>query len=172
MNHRRLIALIALNLLFLCALPVLRASETKPEATIAKIRTALLDPNFTPDGIEKMLTETLNAALAILPQKEYTADVTSKVDFVKASFAEKHLFSDKIRQDLGVAYRLVADGAAWQLPEEIKSAPAGDAGIKTATQACARYLEKALAEMKAGNNEAAVRHLFSFVLMVVTPIRA
>jgi len=44
--------------------------------------------------------------------------------------------------------------------------------MKRATEACRRYLEAALAEMKAGNNEKAVRHLLDFVLVVVTPIEA
>ena len=173
MNHRRPIALIALSLLFLSALPVLRASESKPEATIAKIRAYILDPNFKPDGIDKVLIEALDASLIILPGKDYAAEYKTKIEWVKSSFAEKNLFSDKIRQYLGLAYKLVANGAAWQLPEELKSPYSGqNASLEMAMKICGRFLDSALAEMKAGNNEKAVRHILGFVIMVITPVEA
>jgi hypothetical protein len=172
MKALRLIILLSLGLFLITAVPALRASETGPEATVVKARAYILDPNFSPDGIEKVLVEVLDASLAILPQKDYAPEFKSRIDWVKASFAEKHLFSDKIRQYLGLAYKLVANGTSWQLPEELKSISSSQDGMKAAIKVCARFLESAAAEMKAGNNEKAVRHILDFVIMVVTPVEA
>jgi len=172
MKTHRSIILLALGLLFFSAGQGLQASETGPEATVIKARAYLLDPNFRPDGIEKVLVEVLDASLAILPQKDYASEYKSRIEWVKASFAEKHLFSDKIRQYLGLAYKLVANGTSWQLPEELKSVSSSQEGMNAAIKVCARFLESALSEMKAGNNEQAVRHILDFVIMVVTPVEA
>jgi len=173
MNHRKMTALIPLGLLFLSALPVLRASETGPEATIAKIRANILDPSFTPDGIDKVLIEALDASLAILPDKDFAAEYEAKIGWVKSQFAESHMFSEKIRQYLGLAYKLVANGAVWQLPEELKAPYSGQkASVEMAIKICGRLLDSALAEMKAGNNEKAIGHILGFVIIVVTPIEA
>jgi len=173
MNHRKLIPLIALGVFFLSALPFLRASETKPEATIAKIRANILDPNFTPDGIDKVLIEALDASLAILPDKDFATEYKTKIGWVKSKFADKFMFSEKIRQYLGLAYKLVANGTAWQLPEELKSPYTGEKGsLEMAKKICGRLLDSALAEMKAGNNEKAIGYILGFVIIVVTPIEA
>lgn len=172
MKHRYLIALISLGMLMLSG-QALPGAETKPESLISKARASILDPSFTPDGIEKVLVEVLDASLMILPEKEYAAEFRTKIDWVKNSFVEKQLFSEKIRQYLGLAYQLVASGAAWQLPEELRPPYQGQKKVTdTALAVCARYLENALAEMKAGRNETAVRNLIGFVLMIVTPIEA
>jgi len=172
MKTHRSIILLGLGLLLCAAVPALRASESGPEATITKARAYILDPNFSPDGIDKVLVEVLDASLAILPQKEYAAEYKSRIEWVKGAFAEKHLFSDKIRQYLGLSYKLVANGTAWQLPEELESPSSAREGMNAAIKVCARFLESALSEMKAGNNEQAVRHILDFVIMVVTPVEA
>jgi len=172
MKTHRSIILLALGLLFFSAGPALRASETGPEATITKARAYILDPNLKPDGIDQVLVEVLDASLAILPQKDYAPEYKSRIEWVKASFAEKHLFSDKIRQYLGLSYKLVANGTSWQLPEELKSVSSSQDGMNAAVKVCARFLESALAELKAGNNEKAVRHILDFVILVITPVEA
>ncbi len=164
--------LLGLGILCLAAVPFLLASETSPEATIAKVRAYILDPGFEPSGIDMALAEVLDVSLAILPQKEYAADFRSKIERVKASFAGKHLFSDKNRQYLGLSYKLVANGAAWQLPDELRSPASSQEGIKAAIRVGARFLEDALKAMKAGDNEKAVRCILDFVILVVTPIQA
>ena len=172
MKTHRSIILLSLGLLCILTAPALRASETGPEATITKARAYILDPNFSPRGIEQVLVEVLDVSLAILPQKDYASEYKSRIEWVKASFADKHLFSDKTRQYLGLAYKLVANGTAWQLPEELKSVSSSQDGMNAAIRVCARFLESAAAEMKAGNNEKAVRHILDFVIMVVTPVEA
>ena len=172
MKNPVLIAAVAAAVL-LTASPLLRGSETGPEATVAKIRDRILAPDFKPDGIEKDLIEILNVSLAILPEKEYAEEFRSKIAWVKDSFADEHLFADKIRQYLGIAYALVSDGTSWRLPEELQRPYPGEpASIKRATAVCGRLLESALAEMKAGNNEKAAGCLIGFVLLVITPIEA
>ena len=172
MKTLRSIILLGLGLMLCAAVPALRAAETGPEATVIKARGYILDPNLRPDGIDQVLVEVLDASLAILPAKDYAAEYKSRIEWVKASFAEKHLFSDKIRQYLGLAYKLVANGTSWQLPEELKSPSSSQEGMKAAIKVCARFLKSALSEMKAGNNEKAVRHILDFVIMAVTPVEA
>jgi len=165
-------AIFATALLLLSAVPILRASETKPEEIVAKTRATILDPNFKPDGIDKILVEILDVTLTILPKKDYDADFRTRIEWVKGSFAEKQMFSEKIRQYLGLSYKLVSGGASWQVPESLNNNVGDKAGVDDAIKVCARSLESALAEMNAGRNEEAVRELLSFILIIVTPIRA
>lgn len=163
----------ALIVVLLSVSPFLRGSETDPEATVAKVRDRILAPDFAPHGIEKNLIEILDVSLAILPEKEYAAEFRSKIAWVKDSFANQHMFSDKLRQYLGIAYALVSNGTSWALPEELQPPyPGEQAAIRRATAACGRLLDFALAEMKAGNNEKAIGRLIGFILLVVTPIEA
>jgi len=172
MKTIRLTVILGLGLLFLWPATVLRALESDPEATISKIKVHILDPNFNPHGIEQILAEALDVSLALLPPKEYSAEYRSRIEWVKTAFSDKHLFSDKIRQYLGLSYKLVANGEAWRLPEEIKTAPSAGEGMKAALKLCARFLDSAMTEIRARNNEKAVRHILDFVILVVTPVEA
>ena len=82
------------------------------------------------------------------------------------------LFSEKAHQYLGLAYKPVSGGKAWKIPEELKAPGEGTKGIERATKICAKLLDSALAEHKAGRNEESVRDLLGLVILVVTPIDA
>jgi hypothetical protein len=171
MKKRAMIALVVLGLI-VSAAPVLAGQKSTPEAMIGRARAAVRNPDGSRDAILKALVEVLDASLMILPKTDYADEFRSRVEWVRGSLEEGNLFSDKARQYLGLAYKLVAGGSLWQVPEELKSAASAKKGIERATEICVELLDSALAERKAGNDEKAVRRLIEFVLLVVTPIEA
>lgn len=153
---------------------VLQAAKNDYAADISKIRADLENPaTWAPEGCAKTLIKVLDISMAVVPEKTYAEEFKTKIEWVRDRFAEGHLFSEKIRQYLGLSYMLVSNGAAWELPLEMQKPYAGQAAaFELAKNAGASYLDSALAEMKAGNNEGAVRGLIAFVLLIVTPIQA
>lgn len=148
------------------------ADEARPEALISRARAVLTIPGPPSDAIKEALGNALDASLLILPEAAYAAEAQSLIKAVKKALAEGAWLSEKTHQDLGQAYKLVNGGKAWRVPEELGAAGREKRGIKQATEICARLLDSALAEHRAGRNEAAVRDLLAFVLLVVTPIEA
>ena len=171
MKNRLILTLVGLGLLAAAA-PVLAAQETGPEAMIARARAAVLNPDPARDAITKSLAEVLEASLLILPKTDYAEEFKARVETVRKMFEDEVLFSDKGRQYLGLAYKLVSGGKTWEVPAELKAQDSAKKGIEKATEICAKLLDSALAARQAGRNEEAVRDLISFVLLVVTPIEA
>jgi hypothetical protein len=154
------------------AVPALESSATDAEALIGRARAVLLTPHPPREAITKALADALEAALLILPKTDYEAEFRGRVEGVKKTFNEGALFSEKAYQDLAQAYKLTTGGKAWQIPAELKSPAPGKKGIEKATEVCAKLLDSALAEKKAGRDETAVSYLLDFVLLVVTPVEA
>ena len=171
MKNRTLIALMVLGLI-VSAAPALAGLEDTAESMIARARAVVLTPDGSRDAILKALVEVLDASLMILPKTNYADEFRSRIEWVRGSLKNGDLFSDKARQYLGLAYKLVAGGSLWQVPAELKAADSAKKGIERATEICGQLLDSALTERKAGNNEKAVRYLLEFVLLVVTPIEA
>jgi hypothetical protein len=170
MNNRLTIVFVGLALL-VAAIPALRGSETDPEALISSARDVALAPHFSQEAITKALVDVLTASLLVLPMTDYSEEFRSRIEGARKTLDKGELLSDKAYQDLGLAYKLVTGGKAWQLPEELK-APNREKGIDKAREICAKRLDSALAERKAGRNEQAVSCLLDFVILVVTPIEA
>jgi hypothetical protein len=171
MKNRRLIALMVLGLI-VSAAPALAGQENTAEAMIGRARAVFLTPGGSRDTILKALVEVLDASLMILPKTDYADEFRARIGWVRGSLKNGDLFSDKARQYLGLAYKLVAGGSLWQVPAELKAADSAKKGIERATEICGQLLDAALTERKAGHNEQSVRCLIDFVLLVVTPIEA
>jgi hypothetical protein len=169
MKRRLTIALIAFAAVIAPA-PALRGSQAGPEAMIESARKALSAPQPATEAITKALGEALSASLLILPKTDYAEEYKSRIEGVRKTVKEGAMLSDKAYQDLGIAYKLVSGGKAWEIPAELKAAGSGKKGIEKAVEICGQLLDAALAERKAGRNEEAVRDLLSFVILVVTPI--
>ena len=171
MKIRTTTVLIALAPLVLAS-SLLQASDTRPEAMISHARSVMLGPDAPRDAIIGALVEVLDATLLILPNTEYAGEFKSRMTTVRQMLVEGALFSDKVHQYLGLAYKLVAGGKAWQIPEELK-APYREADMmEQAKKVSGKLIDSALAERKAGRNEQSVRFLLEFVLMVLTPVEA
>lgn len=167
MKDRLMIALVGLAVL-LAAVPALRGAATDPEAIINHARDIVMTPNPPENGLTQALADVLGASLMILPQTEYAAEFKSRVEGAKRAFGQGSLFSDKTYQGLSEAYKLVSGGTAWHVPDELKTP--GHGSIEDARRTCAKLLDSALAERKAGRNVEAARDLVGFVILVVTPI--
>ena len=152
--------------------PALRGAQAGPEALIARARAVLKTPEPPREAITKALVDALDAALLILPKTDYAEEFKFRVTAVRKMFEAGALFEDKVRQYLGLAYKLVSGGKTWEIPAELKAADSTKKGIEKAVDLCAKLLDSALAERNAGRNEAACRDLVSFVILVITPIEA
>jgi hypothetical protein len=171
MINRKMIPFLVLGLV-LAGASVLAGQESTLEAKIGRARTVVLTPEGSRDAILEALIGVLDASLMILPDSDYAGEFRSRIEWVRGSYKEGALFSDKARQYLGLSYKLVSGGDAWQIPAELKDPATTTKGIERATEICVKLLDSALAERKAGRNEEAVRHLLEFVLLVITPIEA
>lgn len=165
------IALIGIGLA-LTAVPAQGTRENGPEALIGRARTVTLSPHFSREEITKALIEVLDASLLLLPETSYAAEFKSRIDTVRKMLADGGLFEDKIRQYLGLAYKLAAGGQAWAVPEALRSAYREAEIMDRAKKICAALLDGALADIQAGRREQAVRKLIGYVIFVVTPVEA
>jgi hypothetical protein len=156
----------------LATVPSLQAQENGFEAKIGRVRAVVLTPDFSRDDIARALVEALDASLLILPAADYAAEFRSRVETVQKMFADGALLEDKARQYLGLAYKMVAGGESWKVPEELMSAYRAVEITERGKKVCVALLDSSLADHKAGRNEAAVRGLIGFVIFVITPVEA
>lgn len=173
MRKRSLTALALVGIAaLLAAVPAPLAAGDDFETTIGRVRSIFWKPHFSREEVTQALGEALDASLMILPASDHAAEVRSRIETVRKMFADGALFEDKIRQYLGLAYKTVAGGKAWEIPAELKSAYR-EADIMAQTKKiCGALLDSSLAEHTAGRDEGAVRDLLSFVIFVVTPVEA
>ncbi|NLH78058.1 MAG: hypothetical protein GX465_13575 [Acidobacteria bacterium] len=171
MKRTVIVALIAVAVL-LAGAPVLKAQEAGPEALIGRARAVTLSPHFSREEITQALVGVLDAALLVLPATSYEAEFRGRIETVRKMFDEGGLLEDKIRQYLGLAYKLASGGQAWTVPAELASAYREADIIDRAKKICVALLDRALAGIEAGRREEAVRDLVAFVLFVVTPVEA
>jgi len=170
MKKSKTTALIGLAFL-LAAIPVFGGSQEDPEVLINRARSVIQNPNFSCNAITNSLRDALGAALLILPETDYEEDFRARIETVRKMFDDEVLFSDKGRQYLGLAYKMVSGGKSWQIPEELKTLDPRK-GIERSREICQNLLDSALAELKAGRNEKAVSLLLEYVILVITPIEA
>lgn len=156
----------------LAAAPAPLAAGDDFETTVGRVRSVFFKPHFSREEVTQSLAEALDAALLVLPASDHAAEVRSRIETVRKMLADGALFEDKIRQDLGLAYRMVAGGKAWEIPAELQSAYRETDITARAKRIRGAPLDSSLAEHKSGRDEAAVRDLLSFVIFVVTPVQA
>lgn len=170
MTNRLVVAVAGIGFLVGCV-QGFGAAETGAESLIAAARAVVTTPGPPSNAINKALSNSLDASLLILPESDHAGEYRSLVRAVKKALAGGAWLSAGTYQDLSRAYSLVSGGRTWQVPEELK-ASGREKGIEQAVKLCADFLDSALAEHRAGRDEAAVRNLVAFVLLVVTPIGA
>lgn len=156
----------------LAAIPAPLDAGDAFETRVGGVRSVLLKPHFSREEVTQALGEALDAALLVLPASDHAAEVRSRIETVRKMFADGALLEDKIRQYLGLAYKMVAGGKSWEVPEELTTVYREVEITERAKKICGALLDSSLAEHKAGRDEAAVRDLLSFVIFVVTPVEA
>jgi hypothetical protein len=171
MKIRVAVALVLLTALASSA-PLPPPAQASVESAVRNARAVITAAHFSTDDIAKILAEVLDACLAIVPEGESAAEFRSRIGTARTMLLEKELFSDKVRQYIGLSYKLISGGPSWEIPKEITDAAQPKDGIKLATKICLELVDSALVEWKAGRNAAAVIRLLSFVLLVITPIQA
>ena len=173
MRNRSLAALALVGIAaLLAAVPAPLAAGDDFETTVGRVRSVFFKPHFSREEVTQSLGEALDAALLVLPASSDAAEVRSRIETVRKMFADGVLLEDKIRQYLGLAYKTVSGGKAWEITEEFKSAYREADIMAQAKKICGALLDSSMAEHKAGRDEAAVRDLLSFVIYVITPVQA
>lgn len=173
MRNRSLTALALIGTAaLLAAVPAPLTAGDDFETTVGRVRSVFFKPHFSREEVTQALGEALDASLMILPASDNAAEVRSRIETVRKMFTDGALFEDKIRQYLGLAYKMVAGGKAWEIPAELQSAYRETDIMAQAKKICGALLDSSLAEHKSGRDEAAVRDLLSFVIYVVTPVQA
>jgi hypothetical protein len=163
--------LIAFGLL-VSAKTALPASGTDAEALIGRAAAVLLGPGGTREAMIGALDDILDASVLILPPSGDSEEFKWRIETAKKTMAERSPFNDKVRQYVGLAYRLVSGGPSWRMPEEMTSAYRNTDIMARAKKVGQNLVDSALAERKAGRNDRAVLCLLSLVLMVITPVQA
>ena len=144
------------------------------EDTKTKINEAcdvFFNPGASPtqENIVSSLSQLLDIAASITTS-EYKDDIKYRIDVAKELFKENSLFNEKARQYLSFAYRMVTNGQKFQKPEELDEFVTPDEAQEKAMKYTRNLVDRALAELDAGNPDGAAKLLLEMVLMVVTPI--
>lgn len=173
MRNRSLTAFALVGIAALLAtVPAPLAAGDDFETAVGRVRSVFWKPDFSREEVTQALGEALDATLMILPASDHAAEVRSRIETVRKMFADGALLEDKIRQYLGLAYKMISGGQSWEIPAELKSAYREADIAAQAKKICGALLDSSLAEHKAGRNEEAARDLISFVIFVVTPVEA
>lgn len=165
------LALVSVLLVVLASAAPVRGAQADIETAVRNARAVLTAPHFSKEEITKALVGALEASLSILPRSAATKDSASRLESVAAAMKAGGMLSDKSREDLLIVYKSLA-GKAWEIPKEITAAAKPSDGIKLATKVCLDLVDSALVEWKAGRSDQAIVRLLSFVLLVITPIKA
>ena len=163
-----------LALLGLISIAGLSKVWTNSEDTKTKINAAcdvFFNPSASPaqENIVDSLSQLLDIAASITTS-EYKEDIKYRIEVAKELFKEKSLFNEKARQYLSFAYRMMTNGQKFQKPEELDEFVTPDEAQEKAMKYTRNLMDKALAELDAGNPDETAKFLVEFVLMVVTPI--
>ncbi len=169
---RRLVPVLTIIGIAVLSFPSVRASTADPKSMIVHADSVILNPASPRDALKGALQEMLDAALLVLPRTESDAECRSRIETAKAEMDIKDMFSDKVRQYLGFAHRLLANGERWEIPAEMRSPYRNDDIMAAAKQVGRKLVDSALAAVEGGRGEEAARCLVDYVLMVITPVEA
>ena len=144
------------------------------EDTKTKINAAcdvFFNPGATPTqkNIVNSLSQLLDIAASITTS-EYKNEIKDRIEVAKELFKDDSLFNEKARQYLSFAYRMMTNGQKFQTPKELDEFVTPDEAQEKAMKYTRNLMDKALAELDAGNPGETAKYLVEFVLMIVTPI--
>ena len=146
------------------------ASTDDIEKTITQAEQALLGNTGAPPDIVQTLTQLIDCAAALSKKSQYVEEIKAQLDIAKNEFSQESFFSDKGRQKLKFAYRMLTDGQKYQVPAELDDfvTPA------QATENARKYITKLFRVIKkdyrAGYHLRSAKNLVVVVLLIVTPM--
>jgi len=144
------------------------------EDTKTKINEAcdvFFNPSSSPtqENIVSSLSQLLDIAVSITTS-QYKDDIKYRIEVAKKLFKDDSLFNEKARQYLSFAYRMMTNGQKFQKPEELDDFVTPDEAQEKAMKYTRNLVDRALAELDAGNPDETAIFLIELVLMVVTPV--
>ncbi len=120
--------------------------------------------------IAQALAQLIDCAAVLSKSSKYADEIKTQLDIAKNEFSQKSLFSDKGRQKLAFAYRMLTDGQKYEPPKELDEFVTPQQATELARQYFEKLVERTLKEYRTGNQLQAAQNLVELVLMIVTPI--
>lgn len=169
--RKRIFTLAALGIMCIVGLSGARLRSEDTKTKINETCDVFINPNASPtqENIISSLSQLLDIAASITTS-EYKDDIKYRIDVAKELFKDDSLFNEKARQYLSFAYRMMTNGQKYQSPEELDEFVTPEEAQEKAMKYTKNLVDKALAELDAGNPGETAKFLVELVLMVVTPI--
>ena len=130
----------------------------------------LLSDSVSRAEIVQALTQLMECAVTLSEESPYADEIKAQLEIAKNEISQKSLFSDKGRQKLAFAYRMLTNRKKYQTPRELNDFITPDQAMEKARNYAGKLVEQALDNYRAGNHQESAKKLVELVLMIVTPI--
>lgn len=144
---------------------ILDVEDQINQATQALFGSAASQPE-----IVQALTQLIDCAAVLSESSKYADEIKTQLGIAKNEFSQKSLFSDKGRQKLAFAFRMLTDGQKYKPPKELDEFVTPQQATEIAKQYIEKLVEQTFKDYRAGNQLQAAQNLVELVLMIVTPI--
>lgn len=128
------------------------------------------DPSIAKSKIAGALVELLDVAVSMTHESQFNTEIKYRVDAAKELFQKESIFDDKARQCLSFVFRMLTDGKKYERPKELEEFVTPAEAQEKAREYANELVDKALANLKEGNELKTAKLLLELVLMIVAPI--
>jgi hypothetical protein len=146
------------------------ALSTDIEKSIEQASKVLLGASASQPEIVQALSQLLDCAAVLSESSQYADEIKNQLDIAKNEITKKSLFSDKGRQKLAFAYRMLTNGEKYQPPKELDDFVTPQQAAEKGMIYVKKLLEQTLDNINSGDQLQAAQGLVELVLMIVTPI--
>jgi hypothetical protein len=137
---------------------------------IKEASSVLLGSSASPERIVQALVRLIDCASSLSRESEYAGEIAEQLNIAKDEFRKNSFFSEKGRQKLSFAYRMLTDGEKYSPPRELEEFVTPQQATEKAREYAQKLVDQALKSHGEGENLLAARKLVELVLMIVTPI--
>jgi hypothetical protein len=169
MKKTSIVGILALLLIFLSHVEA-PAAPGDVGKKIEQAARVLLGDSASREEIVQALIQIIDCAAALSEESRYTEEIRTQLGIAKNEFSQKSLFSDKGRQKLAFAYRMLTNGQKYQTPRELDDFVTPDQAMEKARIYAGKLVKRALEDYKAGNHPQSAKKLVELALMIVTPM--
>jgi len=140
------------------------------DARIKQASQVLLGNSASREEMVQALAQLMDCAAMLSEKSRYADEIKSNLDIAKNEIMNNSLFSDKGRQKLSFAYRMLTNGQKYQPSKELDEFITPAQATEKARKYAENLVDQALKNLRAGNPLPAAQNLVEIVLMIVTPI--
>jgi hypothetical protein len=139
-------------------------SEVKEASSV------LLGSSASPDRIVQALVQLIDCASFLSRESEYAEEIANQLNIAKEEFQKNSFFSEKGRQKLSFAFRMLTNGLKYEPPKELDDFVTPQEATVKAREYAENLVKQALENHRQGDHLLAARKLVELVLIIVTPI--